>query len=100
MKKIITKNFYIFISYFVLWILIDFIDVKLQKLPGFKYELQFALALVYASFLWVNRSLFYKFNVTLRCFFVATISFAFTALWFLVSVFSTLQFHLAIGGHL
>ena len=100
MKKIIRDNLFVFFAYFLIWLLLDFIDVKWQRLPEFKYHIQLIIALVFLSFIWANRSLSQKLGLLLRILIIALTSSVITALWFVITTSVLLQFHLAIGGHL
>jgi hypothetical protein len=100
MKRVIRNNLLVFSSYFLTWILIDFIDVKWRRFPSFEYELSFVLVFVLASFVWVNKSLVRKVRPSLRYLIISLIASIMTALWFALTVYMVIQFHMAIGGHL
>ena len=100
MKKIIIINFLVFFIYFLLWILIDFIDVKWQRLPDFEYAVQFVLGIVFISFIRVNQKRFQKFPFLLRYLIISVISSFITALWVVISTFTVIHFHVVIGGYL
>lgn len=100
MKRAIRNNVYLFVFYLVAWMVIDFMDVKWQRFPSFKYELEMVLMLVFIGFSWVNRNLFQQFHRASRVLVISLISSIMTVLWFVISVFAVIQFHLAIGGHL
>jgi len=100
MKKVLVKNLIVFIAYTLLWLAIDYVDVKVTTIPDFPHELPVIALLVAASFIGVNRGLFQGRHVSVRCLLIATLTSLLTVVWFGVSLFTLLHFHIAIGGSL
>jgi len=83
-----------------IWLAADFYDVKVSKLPDFDYDLQLILLLV-AMLFWIsNRALWPELPIMKRNMAIIALSSAIAGLWFIVSAYLVLSFHLLIGGSL
>ena len=97
--KSILNYILVFISLIVIWLLIDFIDVKVGRVPDFKYSLHLILFVVWLSFSWISKDLFELEGIK-KHLAIFSLSFITTAIWFVVGVFLVINFHLLIGGSL
>jgi len=83
-----------------LWLFADWYDVKVARLPGFPYELQLILLLVFLGFVLILRSVGSGGSRLMRAASVGTLAAVLTAVWFAVTTVLLLQFHVLAGGHL
>lgn len=98
--KMIKKNLLLAVMLTVIWLGIDLYDLKISRLPSFKYELPIALLFVLFLFFYVNKNLWLQLNPVLHYLSVGLFSSCLTGLWFIVSVYLVLEFHLLMGGTL
>jgi len=80
--------------------ILDVIDVKIYRVPSYKFELQIGLSIVLISFTIVNKNFMKTKKMLIRIVGIVLISSIITCIWFVISVAIILQFHLSIGGHL
>ena len=100
MKNTLRKNVIVAVIFLVLWMILDVIDVKIHRIPSYKFELQIGLSIVLISFMIVNKNFMKTKRMVIRLVGITLISSIITSAWFVIAVAMILQFHLAIGGHL
>jgi len=100
MKNTLRKNVIVAVIFLVLWMILDVIDVKICRIPSYKFELQIGLSMIFISFMIVNKNLMKTKKMLIRVIGIALISSIITSAWFIISVAILLQFHVSIGGHL
>lgn len=100
MKNTLRKNVIVAVTFLVLWMILDVIDVKICRIPSYKFELQIGLSIIFISFMIVNKNLMKTKKMVIRVIGIALISSIITSAWFVISVVILLQFHMSIGGHL
>jgi hypothetical protein len=100
MEKIVRNNLIVALSYLCIWLIVDIIDVKWHKIPGYKYELIIILSVVLLSFVFANRTIFKKLKPLFRGVAIFAVSIGLTAIWFLITTTILGEFHLSIGGSL
>ena len=89
----------VFIVWIIAWLLVDFIDIKIAKVPRFKYSLPLTLFIIWLSFSWGCKYLF-AFKGVKKYMAIYSLSLIMTIAWFIVGSFSVIKFHLLIGGQL
>jgi hypothetical protein len=97
---LILRNLAVAATMTTLWLLADFVDVKIARLPSVEYELPILLVAVFVAFVSAGRSTWAKLPAPRRWVAIAGVAGILTAVWFAVSVAIVLQFHLLIGGGL
>ena len=100
MKNTLIKNVIVAVLFLVLWMILDVIDVKIYRIPSYKFELQAGLSIVLISFMIVNKNFMKTKKILIRIVGITLLSSIITSAWFVISVAIILQFHLSIGGHL
>jgi hypothetical protein len=100
MNKIIRNNIIVSLFFLFIYLIIDFVDVRIYRFEGFKYELFIALSVIFLSYVFTNKNLYSSGTLIFRVVIITFTSACLTVLWFIVSVFIVLQFHLLIGGNL
>ena len=92
------KNIVVFIAFSMVWLTIDFIDVRIKDVPSFKYELPIFVLLVFISFIWANLSYFHSLKSHQRLFAIVSVSAIFAGVFLSLLVYFGISFHLFIGG--
>jgi len=95
--NIFVSNIIVFLALLVLWLAVDYIDVKVVRIPDLQHDFMIALGAAWVSFLWTNWK-FSKLGQNLKIFVIPTISLMLTAIWFFISAIVVGEFHLLIGG--
>lgn len=96
----IRNAFAFAISMTILWCLVVWVDLKVNRVPSVPYEAAAILLMVAAGLGFALRRAWPKLPPLRRAAAIVTVAVLLAVIWFAVSVLLVLKFLLLIGGHL
>jgi hypothetical protein len=97
--NVYVSNVIVFVALLILWLVVDYIDVKVAKISDLQHDTMITLGVAWVTFSWTNWRLF-KLERSVKVLVIPSLSLALTGIWFIISAIVVVEFHLLIGGSL